>query len=373
MHHGKVRGVGRFALARPCLGVVALVAALLGLYLGWAFLREAGRVPRLFHVAEAGTEPGWKGYDGQFVYFMAKDLNPQRVAARLDVPAYRYQRILLPVLGYLLGRGRDLGILLAVWGVAAGLHLLATGAWACRVRAWSRAPAWALLFGLWPGLLLGIRLGLPGPPMTALALLGFLMLERRRRALAGGLFLAALFAKEQAWTWVLPAWLPWWKEQPRRAAAWMAALALPWVAWQVWLWRVFGQVALQSGGAGPTALPRFPFGGLVAAVVGFPLAVRWAYLLAFGPTILLPLALGLWWLRQRLPQVFTDPWIGLFFWQALFLAFMPMASWDVFAVVRLSIGMLVGFWALALREGHTRTLLRLLPFWVTLLALLPAR
>lgn len=45
-----------------------------------------------------GVQGGTEGYDGQFVYYIAQNLDPLEVQAKLDVPAYRYQRILLPIL-----------------------------------------------------------------------------------------------------------------------------------------------------------------------------------------------------------------------------------------------------------------------------------
>ncbi len=39
-----------------------------------------------------------EGYDGQFVYYVALNPDPTSVGPRLDVPAYRYQRILYPIL-----------------------------------------------------------------------------------------------------------------------------------------------------------------------------------------------------------------------------------------------------------------------------------
>ena len=44
-----------------------------------------------------GKQNGTEGYDGQFVYYIARNLNPHQVKDYLDVPAYRYQRILLPL------------------------------------------------------------------------------------------------------------------------------------------------------------------------------------------------------------------------------------------------------------------------------------
>jgi hypothetical protein len=51
-----------------------------------------------------GDPQGTEGYDGQFAYQIA--LRPLSAAPYLDVPAYRYQRILYPMLARLLALGR---------------------------------------------------------------------------------------------------------------------------------------------------------------------------------------------------------------------------------------------------------------------------
>src|SRR5512135_2549533 len=51
-----------------------------------------------------GNPQGSEGYDGQFAYQIA--LRPLEAAPYLDVPAYRYQRILNPLSARLLAFGR---------------------------------------------------------------------------------------------------------------------------------------------------------------------------------------------------------------------------------------------------------------------------
>ena len=51
-----------------------------------------------------GRPNGSEGYDGQFAYYIAVD--PTSARAKLDVPAYRYQRILYPLLARALGLGQ---------------------------------------------------------------------------------------------------------------------------------------------------------------------------------------------------------------------------------------------------------------------------
>ncbi len=46
-----------------------------------------------------------EGYDGQFTYYIAT--NPDTASEYLDVPAYRFQRILLPISGRVAGFGQE--------------------------------------------------------------------------------------------------------------------------------------------------------------------------------------------------------------------------------------------------------------------------
>ncbi len=52
-----------------------------------------------------GVASGSEGYDGQFAYYIALIPDPNVVDVYLDVPAYRYQRILLPGLRLAAGPG----------------------------------------------------------------------------------------------------------------------------------------------------------------------------------------------------------------------------------------------------------------------------
>ena len=95
----------RWVRLAPTL-VITLAAALL---VWWVILRANGdplALARLGTQFSQGDPNGTEGYDGQFIYYIARDPAPERVAGYLDVPAYRYQRILLPLLARLLALGR---------------------------------------------------------------------------------------------------------------------------------------------------------------------------------------------------------------------------------------------------------------------------
>src|SRR5690606_40616249 len=77
-------------------------------------------------------ETGTEGYDGQFVYYIARD--PGDAERFLDVPAYRFQRILLPILGRVLAFGQND---LLPWS----LLLINLGRASCRERVGSSVGA----------------------------------------------------------------------------------------------------------------------------------------------------------------------------------------------------------------------------------------
>src|SRR3972149_9882916 len=87
----------------PALAALALSC----LFVGWR-LSNAGwdalalvELPRESESVTAAPE----GYDGQFAYYIAIDPAPRVVAPKLDAPAYRYQRILYPLLAPALALG----------------------------------------------------------------------------------------------------------------------------------------------------------------------------------------------------------------------------------------------------------------------------
>ena len=108
-----------------------------------------------------GDPFGTEGYDGQFMYQIA--LRPTQAMAYLDVPAYRYQRILYPLLARWLALGQPT---LIPWTLLLiNLVSLGVGTWlAGHLLARTGANPWfALPVGLFAGQLLSLRVDLPEP------------------------------------------------------------------------------------------------------------------------------------------------------------------------------------------------------------------
>ena len=82
-------------LLRPW--TVTLVVGLL--YVSWILSLGAGDPLTFVEIGTRFSErdpAGTEGYDGQFFYYIAVD--PAGARPKIDVPAYRYQRILYPLL-----------------------------------------------------------------------------------------------------------------------------------------------------------------------------------------------------------------------------------------------------------------------------------
>jgi hypothetical protein len=116
------------------------------------------------------------GYDGQFYLLIA--LDPINARYYLDAPAYRLQRPLYPAVSRLIAGGDPslipIVMLLVNW-LAAGVG---TAAVALILARHGRSPWPALLYGLAPGLTLGIHRDLTEPLAFALSVAGVWCLTR---------------------------------------------------------------------------------------------------------------------------------------------------------------------------------------------------
>jgi len=327
-------------------------------------LAEIG--PR-FSELHAGAEPG---YDGQFTYYIALDPDPAQVAPHLDVPAYRYQRILLPVLGRVLSLGQP-GVI--PWMLLAiNLAALFAGTWllGALLAARGSKPIHALIYGLWVGVIAAVGLDLHEPLAYGLIILAFFLYDRERllpAALAASL---ALFAKETT----LLFWLALLAAEPgrgwNRARTGLVFGGLLFLAWQGWLWMTFGAPGIGSGGDMATGFELVPYMGLWR--IG---QHGWRALLLFAvilvPTIVLP---SLWGVVAAVRRVLRTRAAGreslALGLNALVVAFAPFSTFrEPLGIVRLADGMVLATVLFCSRSRDNRVL-NYAMFWIALLFLL---
>lgn len=269
-----------------------------------------GSATRLFqHDFPELEQPEADGLDGQLYYAIAKDpFHLDHTAKYLDHPRYRYQRPLLPWLGWALHPGGGgIGMVLALVGVTlVGLMLggIALGAFSMMLR----GPAWAgALFAITPGAYWSLRVTVSDALALALAIGAVALAARSHHAPAIAVGVLAVLAKEPVILvfigWgvfrrtrrdvllvVLPgaavaAWMAWLRLQLPPDAPRSQDIGLPfmglWDAWhQVWSQGhelvgmactvgglVIGILALSVRGV------RHPLGWIMAVQLGFLLVM----------------------------------------------------------------------------------------------------
>jgi hypothetical protein len=184
-----------FRVARPAVVVGCLYVLLIGLdflmnHHDALYYVHIG--PRfVLHDPHAGS-----GYDGQFYYQIARD--PLHAAQFLDKPAYRYQRIVYPLLVAALSVGQArlipyMLLLVNFVSVVLGTELVA------RLLTKKKLSPWfSLAFGLYFGQAASFLSDLTEPLTYFLVCLGLLLLLQKRSTLAAIIWGLAVLSRETA-------------------------------------------------------------------------------------------------------------------------------------------------------------------------------
>jgi hypothetical protein len=316
------------------------------------------------------------------------------------VPAYRYQRILYPLLAWALALGQPewVGWTLIAINVAA----LAGGTYFTeRLLAAEGANRWyALAYGLYGGLVAGLRLDLTEPLAYGLAQAGLWAWrvqesERARgkrqgtrsreqgadnrgltighRVLAFGpaaLFALGALAKETTLVAVVGLLLHLaLKRRWREGVGLGLGVGLPFALWQGALWAWLGRPGIGAGGAMATPFEWLPFAGAFRiAMVSWP--VFWLLLAIEWPLFVWPSIWAVVVSARDLMRGKRHPWITVLLIQAATLPFLPFSTWrEPLAMARLAAG-LVAATLLYGTQRRRRHVLTFSLFWLVTLALL---
>lgn len=137
---------------------------------------------------------GTTGYDGQFVYFIARD--GANAVPFIDGPTLRFQRIIYPLVGRALAFGNPDLVPWTLLFVNILAHVLGTAAiaWLLLQR---DAPVWgALIYGFWIGNIFAIRFSLTEPLCFTLALLAIITYSQEKYRWTIFLLILATLTKE---------------------------------------------------------------------------------------------------------------------------------------------------------------------------------
>jgi hypothetical protein len=313
---------------RPALAVAALYGAftLLALALhGWTPLWFVWIGERW----SEGVIGGRTGYDGQFVYYIARD--GWAALPHLDAPAYRFSRILYPLLARGLSGGDPA---LLPWAMLAINYAAVVGATAAAAR-WLAAravsPWWALAYAASAGVAFAYSRDCTEPLAYALALAGTAAWLDGRRPFALVLLALAPLAREAAVLFAIGLAAAALCGRRWRDVLALAATALPALAWQVYL---FANVPAPTTGV-------FRLLSVVPLAGAFPLGdldpphVAALLLLGLPALALLPGALA--WIARE-PRA---PFGWLIAGQALLVLIAPAESYlHVLGLARVSVGLM---------------------------------
>jgi hypothetical protein len=288
--------------------------------------------------SELAVHRASSGYDGQFVYRLALDPFTDRPSAHgitLDNPPYRQQRLVLPLVAWLVDHATPLPLPLILILLNASALVGAGWIGARFARAYGRHAAYGVLLATSPGLLIALARDLTEPLAWFGLLVGLWWWQEGRHPLAVAAFAVSALTRETTLVvvaglgaWQLLATLMGGREELRRRlplALWLLVPPLGVLAWQAWLYSVWGRLPIMSG----------------AGNIGVP-PIRVAATLLDDRSN---------WLDTSKDAMLAHIWLAERLWLALFLAYV---AWSL-AQTRLPRGMRLG-WVLAL-------LLALAPGW----------
>lgn len=364
--NGETRWMKSARTVRPWL-LVLLIATL---YTGYVIWRSGGPLGLVLIGSRFAEQSptGSEGYDGQFGYYIARD--PLGAIPLIDVPAYRYQRILYPLLARLLALGQPALIpwtlpLLNLIALAVGTALLEAMLVAQQTSRW-----YALTAGLYAGQLLSLRVDLPEPLALTLGLMGMWLFERGRWLWSAAFFALAIFGKETmlilglAYVLSLAG-----RRDVKKSLVFAAVQLIPFGLYQLGLYLWLGAPGLGSGGAGATSFEIIPLAGFFKIGQAGWNAFR-LYLIILGPIVIWPVGWSLWATGKDILQRQWHPWTLALSLNALMIPFLPHSTFrEILAMLRLSVPLVALFILYSARAGHRRAL-NYSPLWLVTLMLM---
>jgi hypothetical protein len=362
----------RIKLLWPALITFTVTGLYIGYRLAAADFDPAG-------VAEIGSryselEPsGDPGYDGQFFYYIALDPNPESVAPHLDVPAYRFQRILYPLAVRLFSLGNPVWI---PWGLILFNLLFHTAATWGMSRYFSNLNLWigySLTYGLWVGLVAAAGLDMSEPLAYGLVVFAWLAWQKGSNRLGSALIVLSIFAKELCLVfWAAALVAEFFGERDRGNTLILLSGGLLFIAWQAWLWGQFGSIGIGSGGALATAFEWIPLMGLLR-IGTESMVVLGVFLLILLPTIIIPTVWGLIVSTRSILRGMRQVESWALALNSLLILFLPFSTFrEPLGLVRVATGLVLS----VLVYSGARYLKRPLNyslFWTALLVLIVPR
>jgi len=187
------------------------------------------------------------------------------------------------------------------------------------------------------------------------------------RARLGWLLLGlAVFARETTLLFAIALPLAYTVRRSWRAAFEAAlVMLLPFAVFQGWLWWVFGQPGIGSGGAGATSFDIIPFMGLLRiGRESMPYLLGMGFV--FGLTVILPALWGVWAVLRAWYHGERTMLVVALFLNAAVIAFTPYSTFrETGGMIRFATGLVLSVLLFSSKFGHRRVL-NYSMFWLVL-------
>jgi hypothetical protein len=290
-------------------------------------------------IGSGGDPMRFVTYDGHFAYQIA--LRGNQAAPFLDVPAYRYQRILYPLLSRIISFGQAGLVPWALIGV--NVAAIAAGTWAMeKLLVHFGVSRWyALIYGLYGGNFVALRTNLTEPLAYTLVALAILAWEKERRWWAVATFSLAALTKEVTLIFAIAYAVYALIQREWRWAAALSAAGLPYAAYQFMLWVWLGTPGLGSGGAGATPFSPVPLSGWLS-IASVNLTAFLLVSLMVVPISVLPTLAGIGLSLRQLWAGLHHPVIYSLLLNCIAILFLPSSTFrEGAAMVRLTEGVML--------------------------------
>ncbi len=309
---------------------------------------------------------GTWGYDGQFYYYIARDLNPLDIAPYLDIPSYRYQRILYPLIVHFVSLGN---VPLIPWiMVILGILFQTIGTWivAKILDSWGINVWFALVYGLWIGFGLAVRSVMAEPLAFGLVAGAWLANQRGKQWLSWILLGLSLFAKEVTVGFILAFAIDMiWHRRWRHLAGLLSIAGLPYLIFQIWLLITFGRFGISSGGALATPFEIFPYMGLWRVIQNQSILLKLLGLVLI-PLAVVPSAWGMFAAVKKLLSSEVNLEVLALAINAASLVFLPFSTYhDVRGIARFTCALALALILYCARYQRQRVLI-LSCLWLSL-------
>lgn len=305
------------------------------------------------------------GYDGQFAYQIAKD--PSNAFPFLDVPAYRYQRILYPIIVFVLSLGN---VAFVPWLlILVNLFSLVLGTLATEkiLLKYGHSRWYAIAYGSFAGLILSLRLNLTEPLAFALVQWGVLYFDRGKLWKSLPFFALAALTRELTLLFAAASVMTLWaSKQYPKGILWGFGTIFPFAVWQVYLKIWFGEWGIGSGGARASSFELIPFRGWWGYANNdssiFLLLSIFVLLVA-----LIPATVGVFISLKAILKGNYGFGVWILLLNAIIFPFLPTSNvLNLPGLIRITIGLVIGFLNFGAIETSHRAL-RYSQLWLLLL------